>query len=159
MVGALTETAAARLVDPGIAQKVWPAESVLATHNACDLLTPAEVAPATGSTTRSWPGFGGFSCQWGIPDSMTSNVTIIFDRRRLFDSDDGEPRDVAGSPGRVVHTPGEDCTVNVQLREYVDTGGYPRIEVLRVGVYGPEPTTCDLATGLATGAVSRLRAA
>ena len=159
IVGALTEAAATRLVNPGIQQKVWPAESILARHGACDLLTPDEVAPATGSSTRSWPGFGGFSCQWGLPDSITSNVTIVFDRRRLFDTDDGEPGEFGGRPGRVVHTPGEDCTVNVQLREYVDNGGYPRIEVLRVSVYGPEPTTCDMVRGLATTAVSRLASA
>jgi hypothetical protein len=138
---------------------VWPAESVLATHNTCDLLTPEEVARATGKSTRSWPGFGGFSCQWGLPEATTNNVTIEFARGAPFDADDGEPAEFGGRPGRTVIEPGRWCSVIVQQREYTDDSGNPTIEVIRLHVYGPEPASCSHASELAAIAGSRLETA
>jgi hypothetical protein len=159
MASAAAEAAAARLVDPGVGQRVWPAESVLAPHNACDLLTPDEVARALGNSTRSWPGFGGYSCQWGLPESTTGNVTIAFVRRAPFDAPDGEPGTFGNSPGRTSIERGRWCTVNVQQREYTDDTGFPWIEVMRVFVTGPEPASCSYAAELASLADSRLDAA
>jgi eukaryotic-like serine/threonine-protein kinase len=159
MASAAAEAAAARLVDPGVGQRVWPAESVLAPHNACDLLTTDEAAGAVGNSSRSWPGFGGYSCQWGLPESTTGNVTIAFVRRAPFEAADGEPGVFGNSPGRTSIEPGRWCTVNVQQREYVDDAGSPRIEVMRVYVTGPEPTSCSYAAELASLADSRLGAA
>jgi hypothetical protein len=155
MVTKVAEVAAARLTNPGIGQKVWPAESVLATRNACDLLTAEEVTPVIGRSTRSWPGFGGFSCQWGLPESTTSNVTVVFDRRLPLDDSDGVAGEIAGRPARTSHVPGEQCFVIVQEREY-SVGGRSRIEAMKVHVYGPDATTCAKATELATVAQSRL---
>ncbi len=160
LVTAVAEEAASRLVDPGIGQRVWPPGSVLATRNACDMLTPDEAARVTGNTpARSWPGFGGFSCQWGLPDATSANVTLTFVRRAPFDADDGEPVTFGGKPGRKVVQPGAWCEVDVQQREYVDDQGYPTIELVRVNVYGPEPASCVHASELAGIANSRLGAA
>ncbi|QYN34721.1 serine/threonine protein kinase [Pseudonocardia sp. DSM 110487] len=159
IAAAVAEAGAARLVAPGIGQRAWPADSVLAARNACDLLTSEEAARATGTTARSWPGFGGFSCQWGLPESTTSNVTIAFARRLPFGAEDGEPADVGGKPGRMVIEPGGWCSVVVQQREYMDDTGNPRIEVMNLYVYRPEPASCTQASELATIASSRLDAA
>jgi hypothetical protein len=159
IAAALAEAAAARLVDPGIGQRVWPTDSVLATHNACDLLTAEEVGGVTGDSTRSWPGFGGFSCQWGLPESTTGNVTIAFARRTPFDASDGEVGEFGGRPGVTVVEPGRWCSVIVRQREYTDAGGNPRIEVMRLHVYAPPPASCSHASELAAIAGSRLDAA
>jgi hypothetical protein len=159
IAAALAEAAAARLVDPGIGQRVWPADSVLATRHACDLLTAEEVGRATGTSTRSWPGFGGFSCQWGLPESTTGNVTIAFARRTPFDASDGEVGEFGGRPGVTLVEPGRWCSVLVQQREYTDDAGNPRIEVMRLHVYAPPPTSCSHASELAAIAASRLDAA
>jgi hypothetical protein len=55
--------------------------------------------------------------------------------------------------------PGGWCSVTVQQRQYVDDTGDPRIEVMRLHVYGPEPASCTQASELATIASSRLDAA
>jgi tRNA A-37 threonylcarbamoyl transferase component Bud32 len=159
MATAVAEAAAARLVDPGIGQRVWPADSLLAAHNACELLTSEDVARATNNLTQSWPGFGGFYCQWGLADTSTNNVTLALARRSPFDAvddKDGEPGELAGKPTRTYHSPGEWCTITVQQREYTDSSGYPRIEVLQLDVFGPDPMTCPLAAELASIAGSRL---
>jgi serine/threonine protein kinase len=160
LVTAVAEDVASRLVDPGIGQRVWPAESVLATRNACDLVTPDEAARITGITpARSWPGFGGFSCQWGLPDSASANVTVTFLRRPPFDAVEGEAVMIGSTPGRRFVEPGNWCEVNVQQREYVDTRGFQTIELVRVNVYGPEPETCAHASEMAGVVNSRLGAA
>jgi tRNA A-37 threonylcarbamoyl transferase component Bud32 len=160
MVTAVAEAAVARLVDPGIGQRALPAGSVLGPHNACDLLTPEEAARAAGnSPPRSWPGFGGFSCQWGLPESDTSNVTIAFVRRPPFDETDGEPGQFGNRPGRTSIEPGRWCRVDVQHSEYTSPSLGPRIEVVRVYVGGAEPTSCSHASELAVIAGSRLGAA
>lgn len=155
----LAEVAAARLANPGIGQRVWPSDSVLAASNACDLLTSEEVAPVTGSSTQSWPGFGNFSCQWGQPEATANNVTIVFARMLPLDDLDGQPGEIGGSPGRTSYKPGEQCRVIVQQRDYISDTGDRRIEAMRVHVYGPEPTTCSKATELAVIAKSRLASA
>jgi tRNA A-37 threonylcarbamoyl transferase component Bud32 len=158
IAAALAEAGAARLVDPGIGQREWPAGSVLATRNACDLLTADEVGRATGNSTRSWPGFAGFSCQWGLPESTTGNVTIAFARRAPFDAADGEVGQFGGRPGITSVEADRWCSVIVQQREYTDDAGNPRIEVIRLHVYGPPPTSCSHASELAAIAGSRLDA-
>jgi eukaryotic-like serine/threonine-protein kinase len=159
IAAAVAEAGAARLVSPGVGQRGWPADSMLAERNACDLLTSAEAGRATGNAARSWAGFGGFSCQWGLPESTIGNVTIAFARRVPFNAEDGEPAEFGGKPGRTLIEPGRWCSVIVQQREYTDDTGHPRIEVMRVHVYGPEPTSCSHAAELAAIASSRLDAA
>jgi hypothetical protein len=58
----------------------------------------------------------------------------------------------------MVIEPGGWCAVVVQQREYIDDTGNPRIEVMNLYVYRPEPASCTQASELATIASSRLDA-
>ncbi|MEQ4723549.1 serine/threonine-protein kinase [Nonomuraea sp. B19D2] len=138
-----------------------PANS-LAHKDACTLLSAKalEVVPGIDATD---PGieFGHWECSWRSTTSKTY-VRLRFDRgQRPNAEDDGTVTMLNGY--RAFVQPKEDnewsCLVQVVYRAYTDQDGRTAVETVRVVVEGSRPMRqkCQMATGLARSATTRLR--
>lgn len=145
-------------------------EDSLANVDACALLRPDEVFRVRGiDKTQVTPGFDGQHCTWGVPYVSAANVYLSLGPARPLEADSsGDRQTKIGGLAAVVHPqdggsnpdyrtpPG--CEVRMEYRPLAKPGQFATIEGISVEVSTDldEKARCDLATDLATAAVTRL---
>ncbi|GAA5063663.1 serine/threonine-protein kinase [Nocardia callitridis] len=133
----------------------FPAES-LALRDACAQLDVSTLGRVAGlDALHPIEGYGRWSCRWN--STIDSHVTVRYDRDALKTAIDGQPLMLSGLPSfrRMGVSENDDCTVQIQYRQFRDVSGNERAEIAVVR-FGGAPTPekrCAVATELA-GAVA-----
>lgn len=149
-----------KLQTSGIGERVpLDQETSLATAQACELLSPTDLATVPGTSPTGTAGFGDWSCHWsGTPGNDDSAVFLDYYRRYPLTADDGTAIDIQGRPGSFKLVPGKSCFTQFAQRQFTAPDGNPLIDAVRITAYGPlsDEQLCAITQGLARAAAGRL---